>query len=70
MSNELTSSTLTADGFRVYPLDAIWFKSCSGWVQRQVAVCYEKKIEFSCSTEEGFIGACATDIFFEKPLQG
>ena len=70
MKSEPTNSTLTADGFRVYPLDAIWHKDRSGWVQRTVAVCYEKKVEFSCSTEEGYIGAKSTLIFFEKPLQG
>ena len=62
-----TKSTKTADGFIVYPLDTVWFEDRSGWTQFTVAVCYERKVEFTCSTEEGYIGAKASLIFRKKP---
>jgi len=64
-----TEYTVTADGRRAYPGDAIWIRSSGGLYQMTVGECFEHEVKFTCVSLKGDVGAEATCVYRNKPEQ-
>jgi hypothetical protein len=61
---------VTADGYLVWPGDAVWVKHWWGWEQHTVGQCWPRKIAYTCVDREGYVGSRITKrVYYIKPLR-
>jgi hypothetical protein len=59
---------VTADGYLVWPGDAVWVKHWWGWEQHTVGQCWPRKIAYTCVDREGYVGSRITKrVYFVRP---
>jgi hypothetical protein len=61
--------SLTADGYLVWPGDAVWVNHAWGWEQHTVGQCWPLKIAYTCVDRDGYVGSrIAKRVYFRRPL--